>query len=472
MNRESELVKNTLILSVGRFLPKLVLFITLPIMTGNLSKSDFGLYDLINTIVMLWMPIITLQIQSSAFRYLIDVRDNREQCKRIITNVLTITLTACAVVLPLSIFAFNQYGKFNSYLVALYLMTDGIYTIVGQMSRGLGHNRVFSESSFVLSLVNCSGILISLLLFHSGLNGVILSLLLSNAFAFLYLVIKLKLYEYIDFRFTSMEQIKELVAYSWPMIPNNLSTWVLSLSDRLVITAFLGIEANAVYAAANKVPSMLSMVQGVIVMAWQENASLAVNDKDARRYFSEMFMMIYKSMIGVTAFLIGVMPVLFKLLIRGDYGQAYVQMPILILAMFFFCMSSVYGGIYIAHKKTLSVGFSTMVAAGINLVVDFILVRPFGITAGSISTLSAYFFLFIFRMINIRKFQPMRYDYKRLILLIIAIIVMLDICFIQNPYLNVLNVILGIALLITLNYGTIQRVYYVIKRKLSKDRRI
>ena len=43
--RSVALGKNALIIALGTVLPKLVTLITLPILTGCLSKSEFGVYD-------------------------------------------------------------------------------------------------------------------------------------------------------------------------------------------------------------------------------------------------------------------------------------------------------------------------------------------------------------------------------------------------------------------------------------------
>ena len=73
MSRGKELAKNTLILFFGTFLPKLSSIITLPIITGGLTKVEYGTYDLIGTLISLLFPIVTLQIHSAAFRFLIVV---------------------------------------------------------------------------------------------------------------------------------------------------------------------------------------------------------------------------------------------------------------------------------------------------------------------------------------------------------------------------------------------------------------
>ena len=47
MSREKALVKNSIIISIGTFLPKLVSLITLPIVTAGLTKAEYCTYDLI-----------------------------------------------------------------------------------------------------------------------------------------------------------------------------------------------------------------------------------------------------------------------------------------------------------------------------------------------------------------------------------------------------------------------------------------
>ena len=48
MSRSSQFAKNTLILSIGNFLPKFVSFVTLPILTAYLTKDEYGTYDFID----------------------------------------------------------------------------------------------------------------------------------------------------------------------------------------------------------------------------------------------------------------------------------------------------------------------------------------------------------------------------------------------------------------------------------------
>lgn len=457
MSREKDLVKNTFLLSLGRFLPKLVNIITLPIVTACLTKSEYGTYDLISTLVMLLMPIATLQIQSAAFRFLIDYRDDAEQSSVVISNILAVVCPISFIVSLGIIIFYPGFGLPFKIILAIYFFADSLETTVAQIARGLGNNKAYSISSIVLSWINGAGIVLVLKLMNTGLLGVVVSLGVANIIALIYLCVTIKIWQFLKFSIISREMILEMLGYSWPLIPNNLSNWVLKLSDRLVITAYLGLESTAVYAVANKIPNILSIAHTVIVNAWQENASIAVNDIDSCEYYSKIFDYIFCLMIGFTALLIACTPMIFLILIRGDYADAYIQMPILILAMFFSCMAGFQGGIYVAHKRTKSVGITTMAAAGINLLIDVLLINRIGITAGALSTLVAYVFLYLFRVVNMRKFQPIKYKLKKQCVLFLVIAVMLVLCFMMNFYLNCINFVIGIIVFSVLNKDLIKK---------------
>lgn len=455
---------------MGRVLPKLTAFITLPIVTAFLTKAEYGTYDLITTLVMLVIPVATLQVQSAAFRFLIDCRGDHDSCSGIISDIFFFTVPISLAASVIVQFFFAGFGPTIRVFIALYFFWDMMRLIVGQVARGLGYNKVFSIASILLSVVYTILVVICIYFKGQGLLGVMIALTVGQFAGTVYPAMRIRLFSYISLKRLSKNKLVEMLRYSWPMVPNNLSSWVLKLSDRFVITGFLGVESNAVYAAATKIPSALTIVQSVLLMAWQENASITVHDKDAKEYFSKMFKRIFSAAFGFTALLIAATPVMFKVLIRGDYQDAYPQIPILILAMFFYIMSAFIDGIYVAHKKTVSIGISTMIAAAINLAVDLCFVNLIGIWAGSVSTLTAYAVLYTYRLINCQKFQPLYTFPKMQGIMIAAMCGMLVMCFFRIFYLDIVNMVLGIALFYYFNRDLIRAVLKKIGKLLGKQR--
>lgn len=465
MNREKSLAKNTLIIAIGTFLPKLSSFITLPIITGGLTKAEMGTYDLICTLVSLFLPVATLQIQSAAFRFLIDVREDEKESKRIITNIIAFILPTSFIALAILYFFLGSVSLIIRWLICLYFFSDILMLSTQQIIRGLSNNKLYSVSSVIISLFNMLLIILTVLVGKQGLIGVLVSITVATTIGLIVLWMRGDILSKIDLSLLSKNILLEMLGYSWPIIPNSLSNWVLSFSDRAVLTAFMGLEANAIYSVANKIPALFTTVQGTFVFAWQENASLASKDSDADTYYSKMFDSILGILVGIMALLIAATPILFWLLIRGDYKEAYYQMPILFMSMFFSALASFIGGIYVAHKKTRSVGITTILAAALNLVIDLVCVHKIGIFAASISTLVSYVFLTIYRMVDVKKIQKVDFNTWRFCLLVVLLVLMCAICWINTLILNIVNIILGCIVAVSVNRDILKSVFLILKGK-------
>ena len=340
---------------------------------------------------------------------------------------------------------------FTKIVICSYFMIDMLLGTTRQISRGLSKNLDYSISAIVSSvghIIFSSLLVVSLKL---GLVGAVASIMIADFCALVFLVVKSGVLSYINVSATNKDTIIEMLKYSWPMVPNSLGLWVMRLSDRLIVSAVLGVAANAVYAVANKIPSLLTAAQSTFTMAWQESASLAADDKDVGIYYSNMFKTMYNFYAGCLAVLIGITPLLFKLLIKGDYADAYFQMPILFFGVFFNCLTAYFGGIYVAFKKTMSVGLTTVAAAACNLVIDLLCINWIGIYAASISTLASYLFMFIFRLIDVQKIIRFKIDFVQVVGLLILLVVESVFCYMQTIALNIFNFILGFVLMFVLN---------------------
>lgn len=469
MSREGKLVKNTLILSIGTFLPKAVSFITLPILTGYLTKTEYGTYDLITVLVSLVLPAATLQIQAAAFRFLIDVRGKYDEEKKIVTNIFCFVVPMSMIALVILYFCLRNIDPLIRILLCLFLLADIGENASRQICRGLDNAKDYSISAIISSVAKMLCIVIFVYFMRAGLVGTVAALLTSSVFGFGYIFFKTRLYRYIDRRSFDRALLKEMLGYSWPMVPNSISAWVMRLSDRLVVVAFMGLPTYAVYAVANKIPSLLNLAQNTFTLAWQENASIVSKDDDASEYYSSMFRTMFDLMAGFFGIIIASTPILFKILIRGDYGEAYYQMPILFVAMFFYSMSTFLGGIYVAYMKSKSVGVTTTMAAGLNLVTDLGFIKWIGLYAASGSTLISYVFLFVYRIIDVQKIVKIKYDKKHVILIIGIMIMESALCFMQKPVLNIINGLAGVIVFIILNKSLIRtatkKIKSVIKRK-------
>ena len=122
MSRVEKLLKNTGILAFGTILPRVTTLITLPILTGCLTREEYGLYDLFTILVSLVLPVVTLQIQAAAFRFLIDVRNDVSKIKTIVTNIFAFVLPVSLITL-VALFYFLPAEELIRILICAYFLS-------------------------------------------------------------------------------------------------------------------------------------------------------------------------------------------------------------------------------------------------------------------------------------------------------------------------------------------------------------
>ena len=205
-------------------------------------------------------------------------------------------------------------------------------------------------------------------------------------------------------------------------------------------------------------------------MAWTENASLAMKDKDRSEYYTYMFRGIFDLMAGLLGLIIASTPVLFAILVRGDYSDAYNQMPILFMASFFSIISAFLGGIYTANKNTKGIATTTFMAAICNLTINLALIKFIGIYAASVSTVVSYAVVGAVRMKECRKMVSIRYDKKHVIFVVLFLSLMCALCFVRNIYLDAANIIMSIIFFTALNKNIIITLWKKSSAKLAKFR--
>lgn len=206
-----------------------------------------------------------------------------------IISVLTLIIVFVAI---------SSVHFWNKIAIGAYFLIDTLLGTTRQIARGLSKTLDYSLSAVFSSIGNMLFLFLFVMLMKQGLFGAVFSMVLADGVALLFLFFKSGINKYVDLTQCDKKVLIQLLAYSWSMVPNSLSLWVMRLSDRLIVTAALGVSANAIYAVANKIPQLLTTAQSTFTMAWQENASLASADEDVSNYYSKMFATMYNLYVG------------------------------------------------------------------------------------------------------------------------------------------------------------------------------
>lgn len=403
-DRNRELAVNTVVLGIGQFVPKLLALIVLPILTTYLNANEYGVYDLIISFSNLLIPILTLQIQQAVFRHLLACKDKDDKQKYINSSFL-FTISSSLVILPICYVVLRHLNitPLYSVFICILFFAEGIYHLLGQIVRGLGNNLKYSISVTVYSATNMLLTVLAVACIKMGLIGVVVSLTIAYLCADVYMIVASGMYRYISLKFFSREYLKQLLAFSIPIVPSSIALWVVNLSDRMVILRFLGTSANGIYAVSNRIPSLYNTAYHVFNLAWTETASRVSDDGNPAGYYSKLFRILFNFLIGVMLIMISITPMVFKVLVRGNYGSAIFQVPILYFGVFFNSFVNFYSGIYIALKRTKQIGISSFAGAILNLAINLLMVQKYGLYAASLSTAISFMVIVLYRAYDLNK---------------------------------------------------------------------
>lgn len=462
MKQEKELIKNTIIIALGKFSTQIVSFLLMSLYTAKLTTEQYGNYDLIITIITFLAPIITLTLEESMFRFLIDAKDKKDE-KSIISQTLIIVLTAlvvsCIIIFGvIKIFSINTSKYFIPYVIAVVLMT-----MMNALVRGLGKIKLYSISNFILSVVTIVLNIVFVLGTTLAVDGLLLAVILANLLVVALLAVVIDLPSFIDFKSLDKITMKRMLAYSIPLIPNSLSWIVITLSDRVIVTSFLGTASNGIYAISNKFPTIINTVYNYFSVAWKESAAKALHEENSTQYYNRIYKSLRNIVYSATVGVIAIVPFVFNILVHGGYQDAYMYIPILVFAVYFSNMSNFYGGIFSAYMESKIVGRTTVISAIINLAVNILLIKFIGIYAAAISTLVSSVLLYMYRKLKIGKYVKLKQSKTVLVSSIITIIVFVT-------YYSKNLAFQAIALLLTGVYVYLIN-YNVVKMFLAKFKR-
>lgn len=397
------LIKNTGIIAVGNISTKLINFLLLPLYTALISTEDYGIIDLLSTYSTLLIAIVSLQLFQAAFRFVAVERDNLDNSRYVLSTIFGATVFASAIYIVLFvvcspfIYIRQKWYLLAQVLASIYLM------LVTNSIRGLGDNVTYAFSNFLSAAITLILNVLFLVVFRwdamSMLVAYIVGPIMGGTVAFVYK----KMWNYLGIRYIKVSKIKEYLRYSAPLVPNELSWWVLHASDRTIISIALGVAANGLIAVASRFSNIYTTIFSVFNTAWTEQCVLHYKEEGGKEYLAKTVIVVTKIFTSMTIGLVATMPFVFYIMVNVKYQDAYGIIPIYLFAVYFNVIIGLLSPIYLVHNETGKVAKSTICAALINIVVDILLVPFVGVYAAAISSLVAYFIISLWRLLDVRK---------------------------------------------------------------------
>ncbi len=407
-NKYNTLLSNTLLISMGTFGSKILVFLMVRFYTGYLTPSDYSTADLITQTANLLFPIISIGIADGVFRFVMDKESDKKSVLTLGFWCITLGSLAFLGVIPL----LGLVDDFKGYiwLIVVYTLASCYHSLCVSYLRGVGKTALFALQGILNTALVIIFNIIFLAFFSMGITGYVLSVVLADVLSTLFLIIKEKLWR----EFTLKPQLailKPMLKYSIPLIPTTVFWWITSVSDRYMVNEIISSDANGLYAIAYKLPTLLTLVSTMFMQAWQYSA--VVEDEGDREEHAKFFGTVWGSFQAVM-FLAGAGVIAFtkpimKILTDPDFYESWKFVPMLSIAMVFTAFASFMGTVYTLNKKSVLSFLTAFIGASSNIALNFILIPKIGVQGAAIATVASYLLVFIIRSISVKKYIPFKF---------------------------------------------------------------
>ena len=434
-----KLFSNTLTFAIGSFSSKILVVLLIPIYTNALSDTEMGITDILTQIANWAIPIASVTIAEAVIRFGLD----KAYDKKAVFTIGNVVCLSGLAIFGVIMFVVTAAGVAEKYLgsysliLYLYIFMSSMKTLYSTYVRAIEKVRLFALNGIIATFFTLLFNVLFYMVFpkdHAffGIGGVfaspvakyLLAVLLSDFISIIFLIFTAKLWQHFDMKRMNRDLLRTMMQYSVPLIPAQLLWLITNSSDSFMTAGILGDGYNGILTASYKIPNIVATVYLVFGQAWNMSAITENDSKDRDRFYERVFDF-NQSLIYILAggCLLVIQP-LTNVLIGKEFHDSICYSPILIYSTVFSCFTTFMGSIYIATKRSKRSLFTSLISGVVNVGLNLLLIPRIGLYGPAISTVAAYFTVFIVRVFDSRALIPFRIDWHKLVFNNIILVIM------------------------------------------------
>ena len=437
--RANKLINNTIIFAIGNFATKFISFFLVPLYTNYLTTTEYGTIDFIYTICTIAIPIITLNIFEAIMRFSLDKDANIKKIISIGNTVIIATIILGLLIIP--VLNFTKFADY-SLLCYLYLITTAVSQIYLTVLKGQKKLKSYTAGNVVNTLLIAILNILFLVKYDLGINGYFLAYIISNGIIIVYAFVVGKLWQYLTKYEFDKKLFKDMTKYSVILIPNSFMWWIINSVDRIMITSYISTSANGIYAISYKIPTMLTTIMSVFTQAWLFSAIEEDESEDKKEYTNKVFELLFVIITTMSIILIAISKQFLKIYVAPEFYTAWKYMPYLLVGFVFLTMSTFISTSYNVNKDSKGFLKSGMLGAFCNIVLNAILIPLIGVSGAALATMISYIAIFIYRLIDTKKYVQIDIMKMKYFIMIILLITSATLIFIETPLIIAVQIII------------------------------
>lgn len=396
-----KLVAHTSIYFVGNLLRRVVSFIMLPIYTRYLTTTDYGVIELLGTVLDFVAIIVGLRVAEALFRFYSEYDNAREKNEVISTGLLLVVLLNIIGILtvylfsePISILLFDSSDAAR--LLILYsftLLGAALIEIPMAYLRALQRPWIFVLFSTFHLMVQLSLNVYFVVVRDMRVEGVVYSSVISTAITSVVLLVYTS--RHMNYRF-SLAKARQLVSFSWPLIITSVISFYIVFGDRYFLKFYSGLAEVGIYSLGYKFGFLLGfVVAGPFFSFWQAERYVIVSHKNAESILRNV-MLVFSIAVALFVVILSItVEDLLRVMAAPSFWPAHKIVPIILVAYAFDALTNFTKLGILLQKRTTLLIYANLVSAAVITVGYVVLIPRMGAEGAAVATLGAYFVRFL-----------------------------------------------------------------------------
>ncbi len=397
-------MKSVLIYLASSILGKLFPFFLIPILTGNLTPSEYGSWALFVAILSFIDPVVTCSAQTYLAKQYFQITSSDRQ--DIIFNILVVFLCNCVVTFVVLAFFIST----SQSIGGLFLLVPFLSLLNASITLRLlilrNEDRAIEFGIIEISKIGlCFSVAVVLVVFTElSWVGCVMGFLVGTLLVSFKSVCEL-LSDPLNFTLFDSELIKKIYILSIPLLPVGLANIANNTADKLIVAQLLGEPVLGVYAVGYSFAQLIVLFIASYIKYWsplyykQVSNGLATYEfikKSSLQYIPVITLLALTSYFVIDFFL-------FDFMVNKRFAEGKIIIPIIMTALaiqgiYFFAIP-----FYITTNRTKTLSVITIFSALINISLNFTLIPVYGLVGAAYSTLFSYIFLsFIGHYLNVK----------------------------------------------------------------------
>lgn len=439
--------------------PAIIGIIAVPVITRLFPPEDYGNYVLVSVTVSILTSTATTWISGAIIRFFraYELNSRLQEFYGTTIKLAFISVASLSLLSVGVLFLANGHISANLYSLMqiglLLFIASSWFTLLLTFLRA--KRRIGWYTSFTIwrSVAGISFGVLLVVAFHYSIKGLLLGTLLCILIALPLLwkvsIGKISLKEGAISSALSMD----IARYGLPLIAVDISSWVLSLSDRYVLGFFRGSQEVGLYSISYNISEqslliivfLFQLAIGPIAFNIWESQGIKASQEFLKKVTRYYILIGLPAAVGLSVLakpIIGV-------LAAPAYFSGYTIMPLVAFSAFLIGIEHRYGTVLNYYKKTDLTLYYNLIGGCLNLGLNFLFIPKYGYMAAAATTLIACIANLVMVIALSRHFLIWQFPLKSLGRAACASLIMgilVDYFSISVSKSNMINLIIGIVM--------------------------